>query len=456
MAILAPPDSEVVGVASQDTPAGQVVPYVIAGPLTLSAAAWDLITGDSGGLVPGTTYFLSPTTAGRLTNDASIGRLAVGDALSATTLLLRICCQDVDAFIFDPSGSRGAIQNNGSGNQAIGTGAVAEGAGSNAENAFSHAEGFQTDAGVDFSHAEGFQTVTGNRGFPGLPGILPPVYGAHAEGVRTRANNIAAHAEGKDTNASGNSAHAEGSNTIASADSAHAEGAFSNASSGAAHAEGQNTIASAPSAHAEGNFTTASGPAAHAEGSSTQASGGVSHAEGFGTQAIGNTSHAQGYQSQALRETQDALASGSFSTVGDAQTSRLILRGSTPGLVANESVELKYGAFGNEVFELENGKTYAVKVVAACGGVQGLNTVTLALELSFNVWRGGGLSIIEGSPITASYGNAGGATWTLAASIGAAPDRVVLTFSTGAGTPTVVNVAAKVEFTEVVLPTVIP
>ena len=445
------PGTEVIGVVSQDTAAGQVVQFVAAGPLTLDAATWDAITGGSGGLVPGATYYQSLAAPGRLTLDPASG-LAVGIASSPSTFLIRICCRDIDAFIFDPSGSRGAIQNNGTGNRATGTGAVAEGAGSNAESPFAHAEGFGTNAGVDFSHSEGFQTVTGNRGFPGLPGgPLPLIYGAHAEGVRTRANNIAAHAEGDSTTASGLTAHAEGFNTTASGSQSHAEGLNSIASGSIAHAEGNNTTASGSLSHAEGSFSVASGPVAHAEGDQTTASGYASHAEGINAVAIGQAAHAQGEESLALRESQDALASGNFTTNGDAQTSNLVLRGSTPGAVANETVELKYGLAGDQTFQLEDGKTYAVKVVAAAGGVR-VGTESRVLELSFNARRVAGVSTIEGAQLTASYGSAGAALWTLTASIGA-PDRVVLTFDTGPGVPSKVNVAARVEFTEVLMAT---
>lgn len=582
MAILALGDAEVVGVASQDVSAGEVVQFVVSGPLSLSAAAWDAITGGSGGLVPGATYFQSLAAAGRLTTDPLLGGAVVGFALDPSTLFIRICCRDVDAFIFDPSNNGGVIQNNGSGNRATGFNSLAEGqnsratgqashaegintiasgeaahaegehttAGSRAhaeganttasgdtahaegfqsvasgnqshaeghrtvasggashaeginttasgnfgshaegqtttasgtsshsegcltlasgncshaegqlstaESAAAHAEGFQTNAGVDFSHSEGFQTVTGSRGFPGLPGgPLPLVYGAHAEGVRTRANNIAAHAEGRDTQAIGEASHAEGDNTRALGEDSHSEGSGAVASGQVSHAEGLFSQATGNVSHAEGFSTVASGGNSHAEGQGTNAQGDASHAEGLFTLSVGNFSHAQGIQSLALRESQDAFASGQFSTAGDSQTSRLVFRGSTPGALADEEVELKFGLAGNQTFQLEDGKTYAVKVVAACGGVQGLTDVTCVLELSFSARRSGGTSSIQGVPVTDFYGDASADTWTLTPEIGAGPDRIILKFSTGA-TPSVVNVAAKVEFTEVVRPTVIP
>lgn len=63
-----------------------------AGPLTLTTAQWDAITGQTGGLTFGVPYFLSQATAGRLTStDPVTGfRAPVGVALSHTTLMVQI------------------------------------------------------------------------------------------------------------------------------------------------------------------------------------------------------------------------------------------------------------------------------------------------------------------------------------------------------------------------------
>ena len=424
------PGTEVIGVVSENTAVGQVVPFVAAGPLTLDTATWDAITGGSGGLVPGATYFQSLAARGRLTLDPASG-LAVGVASSPTTLLIRICCRDVDAFIFDPSGSRGAIQNNGTGNRATGTGAVAEGASSNAESAFAHAEGFDTNAGVDFSHTEGFQTVTGDRGFPGLPGAVPSIYGAHAEGSRTRASNSAAHAEGEGTTASGR----------------------------AAHAEGFNTTAAGLGAHAEGVGARAFGQGSHAEGASTQAIGGASHAEGLNTIASGIASHAQGEFSHALRRGQDAHASGGFGDnedtdpPGDAQTSVLVLRGATPGVAEDESVELAFGGIPTPTnfLELEDGRGYTIEVTAILRGIIDGVPLVRSIQQLFSVRRDGGVTTIAAAGVQENIGDPAAAAWTLTATVGVAPDRFALVASTG-GTTTRLRVVAKVDFTEVFNP----
>lgn len=64
------------------------------GFLTLTTGQWDAVTGDTGGLTPGSRYFLSPTTAGRLTttvpNTAGQYIVLVGIALSTTVMDIRI------------------------------------------------------------------------------------------------------------------------------------------------------------------------------------------------------------------------------------------------------------------------------------------------------------------------------------------------------------------------------
>ncbi|MEN6367700.1 MAG: carbohydrate-binding protein [Thermoguttaceae bacterium] len=62
------------------------------GLVVATTAQWDAITGGSGGLTPGTVYFLSAATAGLLTSTApaTLGQFVsrVGKAISSTTLAL--------------------------------------------------------------------------------------------------------------------------------------------------------------------------------------------------------------------------------------------------------------------------------------------------------------------------------------------------------------------------------
>ena len=64
------------------------------GVLTLTTGQWDAVFGTTGGLTVGTTYYLSPTTAGKgtATVPTTIGQYVVilGEALSTTELLVKI------------------------------------------------------------------------------------------------------------------------------------------------------------------------------------------------------------------------------------------------------------------------------------------------------------------------------------------------------------------------------
>lgn len=315
-------------------------------------------------------------------------------------------------------GNNGAVLG-GSDNQATGDNAAAEGSSTIAEGFASHAEGSDTHASGDYSHSEG---------------------------QGTQAQGTASHAEGETTTASATSSHAEGNGSQATELYAHAEGNSTVASGNASHAEGFSCQATAASAHAEGESSDAGGHASHAEGLSTTASAEGAHSEGSSTTASGTASHAQGIGAQATRTGQDAHACGMFSTLGDAQVGSIVLRGSTPGIGVSESVELLYGS--SEQLILENGKTYTFRVVAVAGGSQaGPVRKSRGFELSFNVRRDAGLSVITGSGVGGSYGDAATADWAMVASVGAAPDRIVITFTTGA-IATLAKVVANVEFAE--------
>ncbi len=64
------------------------------GPITLTTAQWDARTGQSGGLTPKATYYLSPTAQGKLTTTKpNVGGQFIaplGFALNATTLMIVI------------------------------------------------------------------------------------------------------------------------------------------------------------------------------------------------------------------------------------------------------------------------------------------------------------------------------------------------------------------------------
>lgn len=159
-----------------------------------------------------------------------------------------------------------------SGNAATGEYAHAEGMGVTASGEGSHAEGQFTKSNAKASHTEGIATYAHGS------------IGAHAEGVGTYAGCIdgleggftdaedtfGPHAEGYRTQAKGEGAHAEGVRTEAYRQ-AHAEGVNSKATEIASHAEGSNTIAASRYQHVQGkyNIEDAAGTYAHIVGNGT-------------------------------------------------------------------------------------------------------------------------------------------------------------------------------------------
>jgi hypothetical protein len=85
--------SEVIGLVMSDTIAttdtGDVV---LMGPVQATTGEWDVVTGGSGGLTPGSVYYLDPTTPGMITETAptTVGQRVVrlGIASSETTFSL--------------------------------------------------------------------------------------------------------------------------------------------------------------------------------------------------------------------------------------------------------------------------------------------------------------------------------------------------------------------------------
>ena len=64
------------------------------GILAATTGQWDIVTGDTGGLVAGTVYYLDPTTAGKLTATAPTTTsqyvVRVGKAISTTEMEISI------------------------------------------------------------------------------------------------------------------------------------------------------------------------------------------------------------------------------------------------------------------------------------------------------------------------------------------------------------------------------
>jgi len=272
---------------------------------------------------------------------------------------------------------------------------------------------------------------------------------AAAIGAALLASGVAAFACGSNNDSTGDFSFSAGNGCTAQGDYSQAMGSSCFADGFYSHAQGASTQTTDDFAHAQ-NFGTTAGFGGHAEGDSCSTTGEFAHAEGRLSVGTGKRSHAQGIQAVALRESQDAVAGGAFAVAGDAQTSMLVLRGSTPGAAINESVELKYGAVFDQQLILEDGKSYDFRVRVSVGGTQaGPVRRSRTIEITFNVRRDAGVSVITAIGPGSAFGDASTATWILTPTIGVVPDRVVLTFNTGAGVASACKVAARVEFTEV-------
>lgn len=330
-----------------------------------------------------------------------------------------------------------------------------------------HAEGSGTEIGANSpsAHVEGTNSTIGDdcpeahcegRGcfvHNGTPQ-------GHAEGLNTDVgpNILTGHAEGQQCTVLEDYGHAEGFSSLVDTNgfAAHAEGYTTSATALGAHSEGDGSQATGEASHCEGVDGISSGRWSHVEGSVGRATADFAHSEGRVTIASGKGSHAQGILSHASRDGQHAHASGSFQGFaideGNAQYSTIILRGETPGAAANEAAVLKYDENDPATSEiiLEDDKAYDFTVVCIIGARQaGPVQKTRTIKYNFCARRVAGLSVIAATGAGDAYGDASTATFTLLATVGAAPDRIILTFNTGAGAASRCFVSATVHLSEV-------
>ncbi len=445
--------------------------------------------GDPNGVVDG--------NPGDLYQD-QIGKAWVNTAAPSTWVQLA-----TGSSVFVPgAGAGSAIQNNGSGNastgvdstvcgennQLSGSDSFAEGNGNvetitdtgGLNGATNHLEGVLNTINVatpddgGFNHVEGFQSaLTGTGG--------ADCQSNHVEGSKNTLNALGGpgngisfnHVEGTNhvlTTTVGTGAcsfnHVEGDgihltvNPGGDIEFSHFEGVGHVVVSNTwdvddTHVEGfRNNVTDADTSHIEGDSNTVStsgGTCNHVEGGSNTLTGAVNHAHIEGTTCHGTAStvHVQGDSASGIRETQFARASGKFTAAGDAQTSVVVMRGSTPGAAPNESVELKFGAGPAGTLTLENGKAYVIRVRAIGYAT---DTNFMSFENTFAANQEGGVITIKPAPphaIPQVAGTAGAGTWTLTANTAAAPTRISFTFATGGGTTAAVRIAADIEFIEV-------
>lgn len=88
----APATHKAIGLATKEIAPSAVGSIQTDGQITGTTAEWDVITGQTGGLTPGATYFLSETALGglRATANTTGSLVVIGEALSETVLNLNI------------------------------------------------------------------------------------------------------------------------------------------------------------------------------------------------------------------------------------------------------------------------------------------------------------------------------------------------------------------------------
>jgi hypothetical protein len=190
-------------------------------------------------------------------------------------------------------------------------------------------------------------------------------------------------------------------------------------------------------------------------GTGNQAIGGSSSIVGGQdnlTAATAASARAGGKLASATRATQDAWASGSdAATPGNIQTSQIVLSGTTPGVGAGETVELTIDPSGaNAPMQLDDNKAYTFRLSIVANGLIGGVRAVRSFEVEVTASQDAGAVTVEADTTVVNQGSAAAATWSVVVTAGAAPARLVVTFSTGATTAKAV-VGAQIRFTEAFL-----
>lgn len=222
-----------------------------------------------------------------------------------------------------------------------------------------------------------------------------------------------------------------------------------------ANATGFNTNARNDAAISNGTDTNANGKYSRASGNATTADAESSVAEGQGghVTSTAKAGRVDGIDAKCTWEGGFARASGSFSAEGDAQSSGLNLRGTTPGVGANETVDLKFGSAGTfEITNLENKKIYVIEAICAAGvnvGAAAPQSVNIGKVWSVSVKADGTVNVTGGTalyPQIEEGAGLAGATLVMTAN---GANGIRLTFGTGAGNTSAAHVNATLRVTEV-------
>lgn len=335
-------------------------------------------------------------------------------------------------------------------NQATEEGAVVPGGEENlASGEASFAMGTLCTATLDYAFAQGvFSNATDQNAIAMGQSVDATGDSCVAMGAGTLASGNAAMAVNSNNDATGDYSFACGNGCVAMGAYSQAMGSGCTADGFYSHAQGASTQTTDDFAHAQ-NFGTNAGFGGHAEGDTCSTTGDFGHAEGRLSVAGGKRSHAQGVQAVTSRESQDAMAGGCFAVAGDAQASGLVMRGSTPGAGAGESVVLRYGAVFDQDFTLANNTSYTMVVTAIAHGTTPIAIQSFKRMFAIRV-SSIGVATLAALGTLEQIGDASAATWTLTGAVVAGP-LFTLTFNTGTTTEAT-QVVAKVDFVEVLFP----
>jgi hypothetical protein len=171
----------------------------------------------------------------------------------------------------------------------------------------------------------------------------------------------------------------------------------------------------------------------------------MAHAGGWGSHASGLASRAVGEYSHAVWEAQQAWAGGG--QLG-SQASKLVLQGATPGSVGSESVELMFGQSGNQYLDLTLlGTGIAYTAIIEVTANNATDCMSWTQNYLFQYLTAGAPTLIGSGPATI-LGSTLGLTWTMAVIGATTPDRLAVTFTTGA-TAAAVHVACNIRLIQV-------
>ena len=272
--------------------------------------------------------------------------------------------------------------------------------------------------------------------------------------TRTAATNIAT---GVNSTISG------GASNTASSNYSTVSGGQSNTASTNAYATvvgGQNNTASGLHSVTGGASNTASGQASFVANGGNTASGGYSAAFGFGTNVSGNNSFAVGAYGLSYLTSQSTIASGRFTTTGDAQQSLLTAR-KQDTLTTGATTVLSLDGTGVTNLIIPNGNNRAwnvqintiAVVTTITGTATGVSVGDVYSEVKNLLFkRIGGTSSIVGTVDTSNIKSNTSMSTALLTIIAGASQEMAITFTaptfTGGGSVTC-RVVSKVSLVEV-------